>query len=304
MDDLQKRRPDNASLGLGLLGLGLGLGALAAPRALVRALGVDAGARTPWLVRALGAREIVTTAGLFASGRTAPWLWARVGGDLIDITLVAGALRAPSARRGRAWGALGGLLGVTALDVITAVRARRAERPAPPPVKASVTIARRREDVYGFWRNPANAPSFMADVESVEVLDDRRSRWTARGPVGPVVTWESVLEEDRPGERLSWRSSDGSDVDVSGAVTFSDAPGGRGTEVRICARYAPRNDVAARAARFLWKKAGPFRLEADLRRCKQILEAGHVAHSDARADHQPHPARPSTTASFAREGQA
>jgi uncharacterized membrane protein len=89
-------------------------------------------------------------------------------------------------------------------------------------------------------------------------------------------------------------------------VTFSDAPGGRGTEVHLALRYAPPAGGGAgpSVASFLWKAAVGLRIEADLRRCKQLLETGHVVHSDASAHRGPHPGRPSTSAAIHAGGGA
>ncbi|HVX96068.1 MAG TPA: SRPBCC family protein [Polyangia bacterium] len=295
-DEGRSSGAERAAVGLGLLSLGLGLGELVAPRALLRLIGVRPGPLRAGVLRGLGARELAVGAGLLAGKRSAPWLWARVAGDVIDLGLCVAALRASRPGRGRAVGALTALGAVTALDTVAAVVSSREEGArVVEPVRRSVTIARRRDEVYQFWRNLGNAPSFMADVESVEILDGRRSRWTARGPEGPVVSWEAVVDEDLPNEQLGWHSIEGADIRTEGMVTFSDAPGGRGTEVHLALRYGPPAGGAARAASFLWKAAAGLRLEADLRRCKQLLETGHVVHSDASAHRGPHPGRPATS---------
>jgi uncharacterized membrane protein len=290
-----ERRSGSAesAVGLGLLGLGLGLAELLAPRAIARLVGAGSGRVATGVVRGLGARELVVGAGLLAGRRSRGWLWARVAGDAIDLALLGAALRARPESRGRLVGALAVAGGVTALDAAAAVSATRDDRTrVVPPVRRSITVARPRDEVYRFWRRLENAPAFMADVESVEVLDAGRSRWSARGPVGPVVSWEAELLADVPGERLAWRSIEGSPVRTEGEVRFEAAPGGRGTEVRLDLRYGPADGAGGRAAAFLWKAAAAHQIEADLRRCKQLIETGHVVHSDASQHGGPHPARP------------
>jgi uncharacterized membrane protein len=273
-------RRGDPSVGLGLAGVALGLVKLLAPRALSRLAGVGDVAVAPPLVRALGAREVVVGVGLIATRRPAPWLWARVAGDVVELALLGAALRRPRANRRRLAGALGVLGGVAALDAALAVAATRARASRiAEPVRRSVTIARPRDEVYRFWRDLANVPAFMAEIESVEVLDDRRSRWSARGPEGPVVSWEATVVEDRPDELLRWRSVEGaqSDLRTDGVVRFEDAPGGRGTEVHLELGYGPADAVAQRAASFVRKAATAEQVEADLRRCKQLLETGAVS---------------------------
>jgi uncharacterized membrane protein len=295
-EDETKNRPGGGrqtAMSLGYLGVGLGLGALIAPRALARLLGVRDGARSGWILRGLGARELVVTAGLMGGRRAKGWLWARVAGDVMSLALLGAAFKG-SARRGRVAGALAVMAGVTALDAYAAVAVTDEERVrVVRPVRRSVTIARSRDEVYRFWRNLENAPGYMAHVESVEVLDATRSRWSARGPVGPVVTWDAEIVDDRPGERFGWRSIAGAEVVTEGEVRFETAPGARGTEVHLELRYGPPDGSSGRVAAFLWKAAAALQIEADLRRCKQLLETGHVVHSDASLHAGMHPARPS-----------
>ena len=46
----------------------------------------------------------------------------------------------------------------------------------------------------------------MAHLESVRELDDRRSYWKARAPLGLTVEWTAEIVEERPNELISWRS--------------------------------------------------------------------------------------------------
>jgi uncharacterized membrane protein len=272
-------RKGGPAVGLGLLGVALGLGKLLAPRALARLAGAGESRVAPWIVRGLGARELVVGLGLLTTRRPARWLWARVAGDAVELALLGAALRGPRAERRRLAGALGVLGGVTALDAALAVASTRASaRRTGEPVRRSVTIGRPRDEVYRFWRDFANLPAFMAEIESVEVADARRSRWSARGPVGPVVTWEVDIVEDRPDELLRWCSVEGgrSDLRTDGVVRFEVAPGGRGTEVHLELGYGPADAAVQRAASFVRRAATAEQIEADLGRCKQLLETGHV----------------------------
>jgi uncharacterized membrane protein len=279
-------RVRGAAVGMGLASVALGLAKIVAPRALTRLVGIADGAHEEGLVRALGARDVVVGLGLLASRRPTPWLWTRVAGDALELALLGAAVGARRAERGPAAGALGALAGVTALDVACAVAATRARPRTGTAVRRAVTIARERRDVYRFWRDFSNAPAFMADIESVEVLDERRSRWSAHGPVGPVVSWEVHVDEERPDEILRWRSVEGaqSDVRAEGVVRFADAPGGRGTEVELELRYGLPDDAPERAAAFVARASAPQRIEADLARGKELLETGRVSRADGAAN--------------------
>jgi hypothetical protein len=71
-----------AAIGLGWFSLALGAVEVLMPRQVARAAGVDGMAHA---VRAYGVREIVTGVGLLVARRKAPWMWARVAGDALDL---------------------------------------------------------------------------------------------------------------------------------------------------------------------------------------------------------------------------
>jgi uncharacterized membrane protein len=143
-------------------------------------------------------------------------------------------------------------------------------------VQAAITIGRAPDDVYAFWRRFENAPSFMEAIQSVEQRGGGRSLWVARGPAGDTWRWESEIVEDRPGELIAWRSLPGSDVHHHGAVRFRPAPAGRGTEVRLDLEVLPPGGVIGRALARLGHRLPEHVAAEDLRRLKQILEAGET----------------------------
>jgi len=112
------------SRGLGLFSIGLGAAELAVPARVAALVGIAPvrGARP--VLRALGAREIVSGAGLLAGGpRRALPFWMRVAGDAVDVGLLLWAARAPRTRRARVIAAVAALAGIAALDIYAARRA-------------------------------------------------------------------------------------------------------------------------------------------------------------------------------------
>jgi uncharacterized membrane protein len=158
-------------------------------------------------------------------------------------------------------------------------------------LRSAVTIERSPDEVYRFWRDFENLPRFMEHLESVEVTDTGRSRWRAKPAAGARLEWESEVVEDRPGERIAWRSI-GGDVEHEGSVLFRPAPGGRGTEVVLDVSYAPPGGAAGAAIARLLDPATRVAMRNDLRRFKQVMETGHLVRSDASIHGGPHPARP------------
>ena len=51
-------------------------------------------------------------------------------------------------------------------------------------VETAVTIDRRADELYAFWRNFENLPRFMPHLVSVRRTGDRRSHWVAKAPAG------------------------------------------------------------------------------------------------------------------------
>src|SRR5215211_5356268 len=108
-------------------------------------------------------------------------------------------------------------------------------------VERAMTVNRPKEELYQMWRDFENLPRFMEHLESVQVDDANsgRSHWVAKGPLDRRVEWDSELIEEHENELLVWKSLPGSMVESMGRVEFMDAPGGRGTIVRVSMEYNP-----------------------------------------------------------------
>ncbi len=103
--------------GLGVFSIALGLAELLAPRTLTRSLGMEGQER---LVQAYGVREIATGVGLLAARDPTPWVWGRVGGDVLDLATLATGLEGDNPRTPHIGIALAAVAGVTALDLYCA----------------------------------------------------------------------------------------------------------------------------------------------------------------------------------------
>ena len=119
--------------GLGLLSIGLGLIATLGRRSVAKKTGLP---NEP-LIALIGLREIVSGVGLVVARDPMPWVWARVGGDALDIGALAMGVSARNPERN---GALAGLLMVAALTAIDVALAGRlhaaAEEQATRPLLA------------------------------------------------------------------------------------------------------------------------------------------------------------------------
>ena len=152
-------------------------------------------------------------------------------------------------------------------------------------VGRAVTINRRADELFAYFRDFANLPSFMDNVERIEVLDSRRSHWVVKAPGGRTVEWTSVITEEAPGSFIAWASEEGADVPNSGRVDFRPA-GDRGTVVTATILYDPPAGMIGRLVAKLFQREPAIQARRDLRRFKQLMETGEIA-TAARTRKQP-----------------
>lgn len=147
-------------------------------------------------------------------------------------------------------------------------------------VERVTTLNTSAETAFGFWKDFRNFPRFMRHLESVELLGGNRSHWVARAPAGMTVEWDAEIVEQREPEFIAWRTLPNSQVEHSGSVRFSPAPGARGTEVRVTLDYAPPGGTVGRTIAWLFREEPNQQIHEDLRRFKQLVETGEVTISD------------------------
>jgi len=142
-------------------------------------------------------------------------------------------------------------------------------------VDESVTINRPAGELYAYWRNFENLPTFMPGLRSVAV-GGARSRWTAEAPMGASVSWEAEIVNEKEGELIAWRSLPGSAVDTAGSVHFRRGPGGA-TEVRVEMKYNPPAGKAGAAFAWLFGDDPRHQVKEALRSFKRLMETGERA---------------------------
>ncbi len=143
-------------------------------------------------------------------------------------------------------------------------------------VGRAVTINRPRAELFAYFRNFTNLPTFMDNVERIDVLDAKRSHWVVKAPGGKTVEWDSVVTDEADGEYIAWASEPGADIDNSGRVDFRDA-GARGTVVTATLLYDPPAGVVGKLIAKLFQREPAIQARRDLRRFKQLMETGEVA---------------------------
>jgi uncharacterized membrane protein len=144
-------------------------------------------------------------------------------------------------------------------------------------VEKSITINNSPKELYRFWRNFENLPRFMENLDSVTQLDGSRSHWVAIGPGGKQIEWEAEIYNEKEDEMIAWRSLSGSDITNAGSVHFEEAPGGRGTYLKVVLNYnPPGGKAAALFAKLFGQEPGQL-VEHNLKRLKQLIETGEIS---------------------------
>jgi uncharacterized membrane protein len=150
-------------------------------------------------------------------------------------------------------------------------------------VETSIAIDRSPAELYLFWRQFKNLPLFMRNLDSVSDLGAGRTHWVAKGPDGSLIEWDAEIYNEKANELIAWRSLEDSEIVNAGSVRFQPAPAGHGTYVRVALNYnPPAGKLGATIAQLLG--ADPAQLiKEDLRRLKQMMEAGEIATVDGQS---------------------
>jgi len=148
-------------------------------------------------------------------------------------------------------------------------------------VHESVRLERPIGEVYSFFRRFENLPSFMAHLAKVTDTGDGRSHWVAKGPGGVLVEWDAEIINEIENKVIGWRSLPKADVTVAGSVNFDTVRAGQSTQVSVRLQYAPPAGRVGSFVSMLFGREPSQTIREDLRRLKQVLEAGEVARTSA-----------------------
>lgn len=282
---------------LAYVSLGLGFMEVFMPKRVQKLAGIRRG-NYSWLIRFAGIREITSALLILMQTRPHTGVWSRVIGDAMDLGLLGAAFSSPRVKKDNLSLTTAFIAGTTAVDAVTALRLR-SERDKEKSlstltqedldgrtagggfrVMRSITINRSPEELYRFWRNFEHLPSFMDHLESVQVIDERRSHWVAKAPAGTKVEWDAKIIQDSPNQEIAWQSLPESQVPNSGVVRFIPGPAGRGTIVRVEIAYHPPAGALGRLVAMLFGEEPGQQVKGDLTRFKEVMETGEVMRSD------------------------
>lgn len=148
---IRTRDKDSLAQFLGWFSLGLGTAQLLAPKAMCRLIGASGEGLSKHLMRSMGLREATQGIGILTRARPTTWVWARVAGDALDLSLLG-----LTAARGNAKRAAFGIANVVAVTIPDVYEARHLSKKQGPVrgamhVRKAVTINLPREDVEQAW---------------------------------------------------------------------------------------------------------------------------------------------------------
>lgn len=143
-------------------------------------------------------------------------------------------------------------------------------------IERAVTVNKSAEELYNYWRKLENLPNFMEHLQTVEQTDETHSHWVARLAGGLPVAWDAEIVEDKPNERIVWRTMPDAQVQQSGVVTFKEATGERGTVVHVDIKYSPPGGIVGEAFARMLNGITAQQVKDDIRRFKNLMETGVV----------------------------
>jgi hypothetical protein len=147
------RDKDTLAQFLGWFSIGLGAAELSAPRAMCRLIGARGKGAAPSVMRLMGLRELAQGLGILTRPRPAGWLWMRVAGDGLDLSLLALTAAKNKDHRGRTAFAIANVVAVAVPDVVESMHLSRkqGEPRSGMLVRKAVTINKPRGEVEAAW---------------------------------------------------------------------------------------------------------------------------------------------------------
>jgi uncharacterized membrane protein len=141
-------------------------------------------------------------------------------------------------------------------------------------VQESIEVQAPVEDVFRYWSNFENFPTFMSNVEEVRMTGQDTSHWQVKGPLGKSVQFDAKTTEMDPNRGIGWNTVDG-EVMTSGEARFEEVAPGR-TRIEVVMNYSdpPGGAVGEAVANVL---SNPERnVQQDLENFARIVERGEL----------------------------
>lgn len=217
--------------------------------------------------------------------------WERIGSAALGGTLLLAGLRR------RTWGgavlvlagvwlAFRGLSGQTRLDDVLGAGSgsERVQQTTGEPLRVgrSITIDESADELTERLRDPETLERIVGHFAEVTTVDEGRHSWTADGPLGRELSWETRLVEERPGEFVHWESVEDSGLVHDWSIAFEEGPDGHGTEVTAEVRFDPPGGTLGQTAVSMLDAAPEALVGTALDRLKSLVETGEIPTTEGR----------------------
>ena len=210
------RAQDRDSLAnfLGWFSIALGTAQVSMPKAMCKLVGSSGKGNAPRLMRLMGVREITQGTGILARPRPTMWVWSRVVGDALDLSLLGlVAARNPNRRLRAAFG-ISNVLAITVPDVYESLHLskKQGEPQRGKAMRKSITIRKTREEVEQAFRSDGDLGRKIqehgATVRYAAAPGDRGTEiiveWVQDPPLGEI----GALAQKVSGDDLATQLSD------------------------------------------------------------------------------------------------
>ena len=141
-------------------------------------------------------------------------------------------------------------------------------------VNESIEVEAPVAEIFAYWSNFENFPSFMQNVEEVRMTGEDTSHWQIKGPLGKSVEFDAKTTEMDPSRGIGWNTING-EVMTSGEVRFEEIQPDR-TRVEVTMNYAdpPGGKVGEVVANAI---SNPEReVREDLQNFASLVERGEL----------------------------
>ena len=135
-----------------------------------------------------------------------------------------------------------------------------------------LTIKAPAQQVFAYWADFRNFQQFIPLIETIDIIDNKRSRWIIHAPLGHKVIFESLITTFEPDKNLIWESHH-TDGFARGQLRLTEL--GENTQVELDFEYSLHRHWMQNIARLVARFGFPsVAFDHGLARIKAEIEKG------------------------------
>ncbi len=137
-----------------------------------------------------------------------------------------------------------------------------------------ITIKAPAQQVFAYWADFRNFQQFIPLIETIDIIDDKQSRWVIHAPLGHKVVFESLITTFEPGKNLVWESRH-ADGFARGQLRLTEL--GENTQVELDFEYSLHRHWVQNIARLVSRFGFPsLAFDHGLARIKEQIEKDNL----------------------------